>query len=196
MEVNQILNTYIVQIGAPEPFGHGVIINDLLITAGHVLDEFDETKLVVQGNEFLLRSDSPLCEGTRNPMNPNDYDIAVFRLNGVHSPISLADSLPEENQELSSMYYKSYKNSIFDYGFTLKQSVSIVNKFYGNFFSCRSLSLLYKGESGCPIFYTGKVYGILSKGPDPKNRKGFADDYLYLSSTAIFDFLQKNGIRI
>lgn len=160
-----------------ECHGVGVLVDNMLITAGHVVDSatnviasFEDTSYALNhANQLFLQS---MGNDDKDPMH---NDIAIYRIEDRNSPLKLSDTLPVVNQSFSNVYFE--EQSVVSEDKTLpeflrttttlsvEQSESTyVGLVEGNFIGCNTEKILHEGNSGCPIIEDDIVYGILHGG--------------------------------
>ncbi len=173
--------------------GSGVIVEDLFITAGHVIEDGIKPSVVINGKSFSLDKENALLFDTNSDKRSDGLDVAVFRLNEICSPLRLADFIPSEGEELLSCCYRhtisSNSGSPFNIFSTeikeewiFEQRKGIVTSIFDNFFECQFVESLSKGSSGSPIIDDDKVIGVLY---GDKEGKDSSQRILFLSSSAI-----------
>lgn len=149
--------------------GNGFFIKDYFITAAHVIEEARQAYIKFGIEEILLcRKDAVIwrsisTENNEEYANPDSGDIAVFRVEGVNSPLMLSDGLPDMGEMLYSCYY--YQNN-------WHNAKGLVGNdkdwFNGNFFGWKTdadtIHPTEGGSSGSPLFKNNIVYGVLHAG--------------------------------
>ena len=182
--------------------GSGVIVGDLFITAGHVIENIINPNVYIDGILYDLNKEKALFIDSNKEGRYEGYDVAIFQLKGINSPLILSDKMPSEKQELLSCSYKlkvsgnneqaSYIfNSIPEEKSILELRYGRVISYYGNFFECEFQDSLAKGSSGSPIFDGDKVAGILC---GDKEDKECSKEVIFLSASAIVSKLTEDGI--
>lgn len=148
--------------------GNGFFIEDYFVTAAHVIDEAgnayinvgNEEKKLSRENAIIWRS---MLEKAYEYDNLDAGDIAVYRFDGVKSPLKLSESMPNQGDILVSCYY---------YNETWHQTKGSVGDnddwFRGNFFGWKTdsdnLHPTEGGSSGSPLLKNNIVYGVLHAG--------------------------------
>lgn len=177
MEEKNIANIVSYQNQHDETHGVGVIVGDLLITAGHVVVNADKVYAHVNGESYLLDDTNRVfCES----MDSDDHDashndIAIFRIDGLSSPLVLASELLEVGSSYTNAYFvdKSVPSEEINLPAFLKNNTETVLEqsdslfeglMEGNFFACKTEKVLKEGNSGCPLVKDNNVYGILHGG--------------------------------
>lgn len=177
---NPELNNYVIQIPPPHE-GCGVLIGNYFITAGHVLEESENVTITFKGQKYELSKDNCISFNYMNDMSWNIQasDIAIYKLDSINSPIELYTEDVLLNDILHSISYKVFtgkinnKYFIFDSSNEAEHTEIIecngtVVDIKGHFIACVMDYPLRKGSSGSPLFYKGKLVGILSGGNSAK----------------------------
>jgi uncharacterized tellurite resistance protein B-like protein len=148
--------------------GNGFFIEGLFVTAAHVIEESEngECYIKVGGDEKELCSDRAVIY--RKVADDDEYrdlnigDVAVFRFDGVKSPLKLNTTLPVKGDTLTSCYY---------YQSAWHHAIGLVGDddwFMGNFFgwqtAANTIHPTEGGSSGSPLLKDNIVYGILHAG--------------------------------
>lgn len=179
--------------------GSGVIVGDLFITAGHVIEDGIKPSVVINGKSYSLDKEDAILFDTNSEGRSDGLDVAVFRLNERCSPLHLADTIPSEGQRLLSCCYRHTVNcnsglssnifsSTINEDWIFEQRKGIVTSLFDNFFECQFIESLSKGSSGSPIIDNDKVVGVLYGDKEGKNS---SKTVLFLSSYAIIKKLTK-----
>lgn len=176
--------------------GVGVVIGNLFITAGHTLNEVENISFVIDGQKYKFKKQQALAlEMPTQNLQGSEYDICIFKIDGIFSPFTLAKEMPELGQNLTSVSFKhltiknpnSTDNSLFERIneeiIEIRKSIGIVTDIEMNFFACQMTEPLEEGRSGSPIFIGNKVYGILHGGKD----NGYK--CVYQSSKSIIEYI-------
>lgn len=184
---------YIFPIISNDKDGFGVLVGNLFITAGHVLEESKKPYVKINGKSYPLYKENALIFDTNPDKKTNGYDVAVFQLNGVNSPLKLSINLPSFGKELLSCCYSHKVNTsskIFCYkeSWVREERVGKVTSLYDNYFECQFEDSLSRGSSGSPIMDGEEVVGILYGDKEGKNS---SKTILFLSSTAILHYLNE-----
>ena len=159
--------------------GCGVFVGNRFITAGHVAkpDSFPY-KAYHDGKKYVLDKTNLLAHRYSEELTiePECGDYSVFSVDGVESPLQMADYLPEEGQELLCVYYDTEVSLHTEEGipdiFTTTDkivqkttTVTVRKESQGNFFAVDSADFLKVGNSGAPLIDAdSKVVGILRGG--------------------------------
>lgn len=151
--------------------GCGVLVENLFVTAAHIVQEHD-FHLFINGKNIWLRKEDALL--FKYKQAEDGADIAVFRLDGYKSPLEFDTSSPQKDMILDSISYEhivegcSDKENIFlnepkDW-YKLIECQATIDELAGNFYQCKTSVILKPGSSGSPVFLNGKVFGILHGG--------------------------------
>jgi len=175
--------------------GCGVLIENWFVTAAHVVQEHDFI-LFIDGNTIRLNKSDALI--FKYNQTENGADIAIFRLEGYKSPLRFDTNLPQKGMMLDSISYehvvegKSSIENIFrdetkDW-YKLTECQANIIELAGNFFKCKTSTILKPGSSGSPVFRNGKVFGILHGGLPGK------PICVFQSSASIIEQLKQKGL--
>lgn len=148
--------------------GTGFVLNDILITAGHVPHPGDYIFIKV-GDKFISRAIYDLIRIVRPGAvaDGDNPDIAIYHIPGVESPLELATELPSEKDVLTNICWLKTPLG-------LKQITSEC-RLFGNsstdlkdktFFQFCPNNRLTHGSSGSPLLIGNKVYGMLVIGTE------------------------------
>lgn len=141
-----------------------------LLTAGHVLQN-PVTYYVRNGEDY-----HPLEHILWHPQVVADdkmgYDVAIYPLGDMPSPLSLSDKDAEKDDELKVLCWQ-YKDGRLQQVFT--PCIVRGDADEDGYFLISTSERITHGASGCPVYKDGKVYGILTMGRDYyENTQGFA----------------------
>ncbi len=179
--------------------GSGVIVGDLFITAGHVIEDGIKPIVKINGTSYSLDKERAIFFDINSEKKSDGYDLAVYRLDGVSSPLKLAGTPISEGRELLSCSFKHtisvepglqsniFRSTIKENWFFKQQKGRIVS-FYDNYFECQFVEPLSQGSSGSPIVDGDKVVGILYGDKDGKNS---SNTVLFLYSGVILEKLNE-----
>lgn len=179
--------------------GNGFIINNYFITAAHVISKAGNNTFIKIGAAEIPLSKEKMVFYKEVPIDGADdtipekdkedvfndkstTDIAIFRIDGLTSPLMLADKVPCGGDSMKSYFYKREK---------WFEADAIVGEewFYGNFFGCTFGSIRPNvGCSGSPLIKDNIVYGILHGGNEDCH--GVC---LYANSAHVNNFLSLKG---
>lgn len=168
---------WIVKIEGPGRVeGVGCIVGNLLITAGHVFEKEKEQYFWLSGKRYELNeSNKVVISYPTHIYNVNRHkDFAIFRIEGITSPISLATSDPIAGETLSCdtlRYVTPNANDIFAQSDNIictpvEAECKVIQK-DGNHLVIDSNPYLQEGDSGAPLIKDNHFYGFLVGGvPD------------------------------
>lgn len=167
--------------------GCGVIVDDLFITAGHVIEMSLNPNVEIEGERYPLVEDEALYIDTNKTGSCTGYDLAIFRFKEVNSPLLLTDIFPSEGDQLLSCSYKTLP-----IGSSYQECLGKVMQHYENYFECNFETSLSEGSSGSPVFDGEKVVGILY---GDREGKESSNKVLFLSASAIMKLLKGIGYK-
>lgn len=160
--------------------GNGVVVGDLFITAGHVVNKEESLQINIGGDFYSLApKDALLCVEENSSDNGLFNDCAVYKLSKHYNNLNIEDSIPAIGSVLLSRSCKHYvekrqTDSIGVFGtqyeekYKFHTSQATVLEVLGNFIICDMDELLEEGRSGSPLFCGNKVVGILHGGIEGK----------------------------
>ena len=178
-----------------ESDGCGVLVGDLFVTAGHVIEHAVVARVYIDHVDYELRKEDAVYYSfdDKDSLDTNASDVAVFKLEGVTpSPLALAENSPSNDDDLTSVSYLHYgkKNpnatSVFDSTIEVYEKLvcnAKVTELSNNFFVCNMEVQLKPGSSGSPVLDGNKVVGILHGGKD--------NQCVFQSTESIFKFINK-----
>ena len=149
------------------PMGVGVFAGDWFLTAGHVI--VDSTWIKWNNKKIMLRRDDAEFFSIQGDEKRTDVaDLAVFRIDGIGSPLRLASAPIKEGMKLLYLSHRfvSEKHGLLDYR---EQFVPVimagkVTSIDGQYFGCLMEELLHVGDSGSPVLIGDVVYGLVYAG--------------------------------
>lgn len=175
--------------------GNGVIIGDKLITASHVIKGALLIYFRFDSHLVEITADTKIFDGECKHEHGNSYDLAIFKLTDIDSPIRLEPSEPVINQHLSAspFNYNKKLNAV-----TCVSCQGAINclthtsinsclqkQIFKNCFTISYIGGLNPGDSGCALYWNDTVYGILLSGVDMDTRS-----YKVLKSSFILDIIK------
>lgn len=167
--------------------GCGTMIDDLFITAGHVIiDGTINPYIVAKGKKILL--DSSRMVYCANEGENGGLDLAIYRIPELRSNLTLWNEIPQIGTILKSASWK-----LSSLGYERVECDVEVNNFKEDCYFGGNTSLNLKaGSSGSPIMFGDKVAGILCFGNNDGYNNKVNNDFqlnfcVFLSSKAILD---------
>lgn len=156
--------------------GCGFFAGNYFITAGHCFKEYDGIIVNLDGVSYEFRRES--ADFIKYDEDETEgLDLAIFKVPGINSPISLERYEPKADDKLRSVSFKHmYKKgqTIFDAEewFELTEcTADVTGEIMGNYFITVTDKSLKKGSSGSPVFLGDKVVGILCGGNNDNTGK-------------------------
>lgn len=154
-----------------EKEGVGFFVGNLFITAGHVIKDCNDFIIYHKGVTYNLnKSDAKSFSYMGdNSIASDGYDIAIFKIDGIKSPLTLSSELPQSDKDLQTVtkrkHVVSNGKSIFDRNeiIQLHSFGTKVVEIKDNLLGCTA-EYLIKGDSGSPVLNGDKVYGVLIAG--------------------------------
>ena len=176
--------------------GTGVLVGNLFITAGHVVVGCAGPFIVISGVSYYLSANKRIFIDDNPSKSSEGFDLAIYRLDCIGSPLVLADDVPNKIINLVSLSSHTVVTRTSPGIFGLHQNRVLeringkVTDYFDNYFECKMESELCTGRSGSPLLSGNEVVGILY---GDKNGKDRSNTVLYLSSKAIVELLTKEG---
>lgn len=151
--------------------GTGFVLNNMLITAGHVVHPGGYIYLK-DDNEFILKTiyDLVCIERPGNKANEQDKDIAIYSIPGLKSPLVLSTELPSKDDILTNICWQKTQNGPMQITSQCRlfenEDTDLQNKSSFHFVPNNKIT---HGSSGSPLLIGNKVYGMLVIGTDKYN---------------------------
>lgn len=144
--------------------GQGFFADGYFITAAHVVKQFPECYIDIEGNKLKL-SELPLVLKGDIDVRKDEHkvDVSIYRYDRA-SPLHLSTYKPQKDDILKCyrmalcqdpMTGKYYKKIIVERAYLLEKEE-------GNYIYC--VSKLYFGSSGCPLLFGNQVVGVMHGG--------------------------------
>ncbi len=151
----------------------GVVVEKYFITAAHVFNYGDF--IFKHGDRTIKLSKDDAIYFSANAKTPLDikgYDIAIFSLDGIESPLRMSKAKVNKGDTLKSISYHHVGSS--NECFEEIECTATVEKIEGNYFLCSMEKTLQEGSSGSPIFDSkGNICGILCAGNEENAQCAF-----------------------
>ena len=143
--------------------GQGCFFGDYLLTSGHVIGDSPKA-FFYKGESFLLNpSDAVAIQMiSKERGDEQQKDYAIFKFQGINSPLSLSTSFPNIGDTLDCISFlpdDDLSNADGIKRFCCRGRV--VQRLF-DFFSCRMEFVLSEGSSGSPLISGNTVWGILT----------------------------------
>lgn len=172
---SKMLSDYILpmfrRLGEVRSFaGTAFCVDGYLITAGHVLTT-EDTYYVRNGNDW-----HPLQHDQWIPRQlPSDdkrgYDVAIYPVPGLQSPLSLADEDASPHDELDVVCWQWLPDGLHR---VETQALVLNEPDEEGYLRIATVDRITHGSSGCPVMRDGKVYGIVTMGRDHVDVQGMS----------------------
>lgn len=160
---------YIVPFCDDKAGGCGFFVGDYFVTAGHVFDEFDSRIFYFDGKYHTVeKKDALYLRSTKDHLNSEDVqDVAIFRFEGIGSPLRLNGATPYMGVDLTLYSFLVTTGELNP--FSMIEVTGVVTRRIFHFFECEMNFILKEGSSGSPLIAGNQVYGILSGCWDSEN---------------------------
>lgn len=91
-----------------ECHGVGVLVGNMLISAGHVVDSATNVIASFEDKSYTLNNDKQLFLQSmgNDDKDTKHNDIAIYRIEDRNSPLKLSDTLLEVNKSFSNVYFE------------------------------------------------------------------------------------------
>lgn len=185
INMEKVFEKFILPIESIAHAGCGFFVDNLFVTAGHVAVN-NELPLTIYFNGKTVKLDKSNLLFARyvdNEPNPEDnIDVALFKVEGVNSPLKLADYRPKAGEQYvcysfnDEVFHLNQQGvpaifSSYDQIVPVSTPVKVLDKTDGKFFGCESEKVLQRGNSGSPLIDAeGNVVGILHGGVPDTNQ--------------------------
>lgn len=147
--------------------GQGFVADGYFITAAHVVKDFSDCFVILNGKRFDLAKEEPAFIGDGDiDHDPLMIDAALYPFNDIDSPLHLSNNVPKAGETLESYCVHEVMdvNSLNPY-FNLTTEPAVINgDKEGNYFYCHCNR--YGGSSGSPLLKSNEVIGIMHGGDD------------------------------
>lgn len=151
--------------------GTAFCIDNWLVTAGHVIDE-PRTYFVRNGVDYHPLEFERWTPRQLAASDRLEFDIALYPLPGLHSPLTLAPADAVRNQALELICWQWRGNGVKQ---VATDCLHTGDADIDGYFRMSTVERVTHGSSGCPIFADGLVYGIMTMGRDRfESKDGFA----------------------
>ena len=164
--MNDIILPYVMPIfrryGDPRSFaGTTFCIDGYLVTAGHVIDT-PITHYVRNGNDYHPLEFKKWIPEILPADDRLGYDIAMYPVPGLKSPLLLADIDAEPNDSLDVLCWQMRQGKPQQ---VATQGLVIKDRDMAGHMRIATVEHITHGCSGCPAFDSyGKVYGMITMG--------------------------------
>lgn len=158
----QDFKKYIVPFVDNEVKGCGFFIRDYFITAGHMFEKAESLTIFFNGQYHTFnKCDAIYLKSIKEDTTSElTQDIAIFKFEGVDSPLKLCGHMPYVNTVLTNYSFIPTVGQLNPFDMLITECQVLHTLF--NFFECKTDTILKEGSSGSPLIADDVVYGILS----------------------------------
>lgn len=148
--------------------GTAFCIDDYLVTAGHVINA-EATYYVRNGLDW-----HPLQYGQWIPrqlptIDKRGYDVVLYPIPGLKSPLALADADAEPLDELDVLCWQWLPQGLQQ---VATRCLVLSQQDEDGYRQVSTVDRITHGSSGCPVMSNGRVYGIVTMGRDHVDTAG------------------------
>lgn len=194
---------YVIPITIGTADGNGLIVGNLLITAGHIIHMGGNSDILsfrFKGKEYSLNKNNYIeyfyCP--QEECAADKHDIYIFDLTGIieniDSPLILSDGNPISGDILQSISCKERSVIPENRNQPIGRKELIISakvfEIEGNYFRCQMKEPLHPEQSGSPVVKGNVVMGILYGGIE--HDKDHGKECLFQSAKSIFELLNKD----
>ncbi|MBQ7690067.1 MAG: trypsin-like peptidase domain-containing protein [Muribaculaceae bacterium] len=169
MDINSYVMPVFRRAGDERSFaGTAFCIDGYLATAGHVLTN-PVTYYVRNGADWHPLEHLMWRPRQLPSSDQHGYDVALYPVPGLRSPLSLAERDAEPDDELDVVCWQWKPDGlqqVVTRGLVLKEPDE------EEYLRIATVDRITHGSSGCPVFRDCKVYGILTMGRDAVDTAG------------------------
>ena len=150
--------------------GTAFCVDDYLITAGHVINQ-EQTYYLRNGSDWHPLQFDQWVPRQLPGDDKHGYDIAIYPIPGLTSPLSLADDDAEPHDELRVICWQWLPAGLQQVD---TQCLVLDERDEQGYLRIATVDRITHGSSGCPIVRDGRVYGIVTMGRDHVDTTGMA----------------------
>lgn len=141
--------------------GTAFCIDDYLVTAGHVLQN-PATYYVRNGNDYHILEFGKWIPEQLPASDRTGYDIALYPVPGLRSPLSLAEKDSKPNDELDIVCWQLLPSGLKE---VITRGLVIKEHNEKDYIRIATVEHITHGCSGCPAFDSnGRVFGMITMG--------------------------------
>lgn len=138
--------------------GTGFLVDGYLITAGHVVSQYQPYYARVDGQFVTL--EPQLWSPTLLPSSDKlEYDVTIYPLPGVSSALSLANDDIGNHADVDVLCWQRVGGGVRQ---VATRGVTMGNADEDGYLLMATVDHITNGCSGCPVYRDGKVYGIVT----------------------------------
>ena len=169
MEVNSYVMPLFRRPGDERSFaGTAFCIGGYLVTAGHVLTS-PNTYYVRNGDDWHPLEHLMWIPKQLPASDQLGYDVALYPIPGLQSPLSLSDHDAEPDDELDVLCWQWKPDGLKQVS---TRCLVLKEPDEQGYLRIATVDRITHGSSGCPVMRDGKVYGILTMGRDAVDTAG------------------------
>lgn len=150
--------------------GTAFCIDDYLITAGHVINT-EATYYLRNGQDWHPLQYDQWIPRQLPTTDKRGYDVALYPIPGLKSPLSLADADTEPLDHLDVLCWQMLPQGLRQVG---TQSLVLNEQDEDGYRRISPVDRITHGSSGSPVMRDGKVYGIITMGRDHVDTAGMS----------------------
>ena len=150
--------------------GTAFCVDDYLITAGHVLNKV-QTYYVRNGDDWHPLQHELWIPRQFPDADKRGYDVALYPIPGLQSPLSLAEEDAEPLDELEVICWQWLPQGLQQ---VVTQCLVLKDEDEEGYRRISTVDRITHGSSGCPVISDGKVYGIVTLGRDNVETAGMS----------------------
>ena len=142
--------------------GTAFCVDGYLVTAGHVLNMV-QTYYVRNGNDLHPLQHELWIPRQFPDTDKRGYDVALYPIPGLESPLSLAEEDAQPLDELEVICWQWLPQGLQQ---VFTQCLVLKEEDDEGYRRISTVDRITHGSSGCPVISDGKVYGIVTMGRD------------------------------
>lgn len=148
--------------------GTAFCIDGYLLTAGHVLNR-EQTYFLRNGADWHALQYDLWTPRQLPGDDKHGYDVALYPIPGLHSPLSLAQADAEPLDELDVICWQWLTTGLRQ---VATRCLVLSEHDDDGYRRISTVDRITHGSSGCPVMRDGRVYGIVTMGRDHVDTAG------------------------